>query len=137
MAGREERHGNISDFIAYRAARRVRRSRRDDTGAAGLLELVAFERGVSPADLLDRSRLAHVSAARQLAMYLVYTMLGRTLVEVGAIFGRDRTTVAYACRLIEDRRDEGDARFDAELARLERAAGELATGSMEVRHARG
>jgi len=135
MAGRDERRGNISDFVAYRAARRARRSHRRDSGAADLLQLVAFERGVSPAQLLDRSRLAHVVAARQLAMYLVYTTLGENMVKVGAIFGRDRTTVAYACRLIEDRRDEGDTAFDAELARLELAAGELTAHSTEVRHA--
>jgi len=138
MAGLDERKGNVSDFAAYRAAGRggaIRRSRGADSRAVELLQLVAFERGVTPDQLLNRSRLAHVAAARQLAMYLVYTTLGGNMAKVGAFFGRDRTTVAYACRIVEDRRDEGDTAFDAELARLERAAGELATRSTEVRHA--
>jgi len=50
-------------------------------------------------------------------MYLSHVMLGRTLAEVGEAFGRDRTTVSYACALMEDLRD--DPRFDAEVADLE------------------
>ena len=134
MAGPDGRTGNVSDFAAYRAARRARRSHRTDTRAGELLALIARERGVPLSELLGRNRLAHVSAARQLAMYLTCTLLGRTLTEVGALFGRDRSTVAYACRLIEDRRDEGDAAFDAELAQLERAVSEPAIHSMEAEH---
>jgi hypothetical protein len=36
---------------------------------------------------------------------------------IGRAFGRDRTTVAHACRAIEDRRD--DIWFDCRLATLE------------------
>jgi len=45
-------------------------------------------------------------------------VLGRLYLDVGRFFGRDRTTVSYACALIEDMRD--DAEFDAEVGRLER-----------------
>ena len=143
MAGSDWQRGNVKDLAAYRAGgdRSLSRLRRDDSAAAALLGMVAAERGVGLPDLLDAKRgPAHVAAARQLAMYLVNTMLGRTMKEVGGIFGRDRTTVAYACRLVEDRRDEDDAAFDAELARLERAAHRLTAGfaraKAEVRHAR-
>lgn len=142
MAGLYGRRGDISDLAAHRAASgsAVLRLRRTDAVAVALLGLVAVERCVTLQELLDAKRgPAHVAAARQLAMYLANTMLGRTLTEVGEIFGRDRTTVAYACRLVEDRRDEDDPRFDAELARLERAADRLAadlTGlTTEARHA--
>jgi chromosomal replication initiation ATPase DnaA len=37
--------------------------------------------------------------------------------EVGHAFGRDRTTVAHACRVIEERRDEPG--LEALLSRLE------------------
>ena len=65
----------------------------------------------------SRSRLP-VARARQLAMYLSHVVLGRTLLEIGYAFGRDRTTVSYACALIEDMRD--DPRFDDEVSGLER-----------------
>jgi chromosomal replication initiation ATPase DnaA len=45
-------------------------------------------------------------------------MLGESLTSVGLAFGRDRTTVSYACNLIEDLRD--DPRFEAEVSALER-----------------
>lgn len=56
--------------------------------------------------------------ARQVAMYLAHVVFGLSLTEVGAIFARDRTTVAHACASIEDGRD--DPVFDARLDHLER-----------------
>lgn len=50
-------------------------------------------------------------------MYLAHVAKGISLTSIGAAFGRDRTTVSYACNLIEDLRD--DTQFDAELDRLE------------------
>jgi len=43
--------------------------------------------------------------ARQVAMYLAHVSFGLTLTEVGALFGRDRTTVAHGCARVEDRRE--------------------------------
>jgi hypothetical protein len=57
--------------------------------------------------------------ARQVAMYLAHVVLGLSLTEVGAIFARDRTTVAHACAMVEDERD--DPELDARLEHLERA----------------
>lgn len=51
------------------------------------------------------------------AMYLAHTGLGYTMSEVGHLFSRDRTTVAHACQVIEDRRD--DPMFDHTLDLLE------------------
>jgi chromosomal replication initiation ATPase DnaA len=62
---------------------------------------------------------AHVAHARQLAMYLSHVTFGMSLGAVGRHFGRDRTTAAYACRQVEDRRD--NPRFDLMLDRLEHA----------------
>lgn len=62
-------------------------------------------------------RKAPVAFARQVAMYLAHVAYGLTLTQVGALFGRDRTTVAYACRIVEDCRD--DCVFDIFLDHLE------------------
>ncbi|WP_083762498.1 helix-turn-helix domain-containing protein [Parvibaculum lavamentivorans] len=64
-------------------------------------------------------RRAPVAQARQVAMYLTHVLYGFSLSAVGRHFGRDRTTAAHACRLVEDRRD--DENFDMLLDRLEHA----------------
>ncbi|HWU16043.1 MAG TPA: helix-turn-helix domain-containing protein [Devosia sp.] len=80
--------------------------------------LVAREKNVPMRLLMHSSRCRAAAArARQLAMYLAHVMLGRSLSEVGHAFGRDRTTVSYACALIEDLREDPD--FDAFVTRLE------------------
>ena len=50
-------------------------------------------------------------------MYLAHVGCGLTLTEVGRLFARDRTTVAHACGLVEDRREEPP--FDRALELLE------------------
>lgn len=56
--------------------------------------------------------------ARQVAIYLMHVCFGLSFAAVGRMFHRDRTTVAHACRVIEDRRD--DCELDRRLAALER-----------------
>jgi len=85
----------------------------------GVIALVAREKNVPIRLLIHKSRSRLPTArARQLAMYLSHVVLGRSLREIGEAFGRDRTTVSYACGLIEDMRD--DPRFDEEVCLLER-----------------
>jgi hypothetical protein len=60
---------------------------------------------------------APVALARQVAMYLAHVACGMSLTEVGHLFRRDRTTVAHACAVVEDRRD--DPIFDRVLELLE------------------
>ena len=62
------------------------------------------------------ARAAH---ARQVAMYLVHITCHRSYTEVGRMANRDRTTVAHACAVIEDERD--DPLFDEALEYLERS----------------
>lgn len=134
-------------IVAFRSASPagpLARLERQDGAAAALLALVAARRGISVAELMDRRRCrAEVALARQLAMYLTHVVLSRSLTRVGILFGRDRTTVAHACALIEDRRERAD--FDAEVEELERAIGRLldpvaeageAAEAGEVKHAR-
>ncbi len=74
--------------------------------------------GVASADLSAPSRgKAPVALARQAAMYLAHVSCRLNLTDVGMIFGRDRTTVAHACAVIEDRRD--DPVFDRALELME------------------
>lgn len=64
-------------------------------------------------------RSAQTAFARQVAMYLAHVACGVSLTDVGILFGRDRTTVAHACGLVEDKRDDPD--LDCRLDHLERA----------------
>ncbi|MGZ8330820.1 MAG: helix-turn-helix domain-containing protein [Rhodoplanes sp.] len=51
-------------------------------------------------------------------MYLAHVSFGANYSEIGRAFGRDRTTAAHACRVVEERRD--DPGLDAILEQLER-----------------
>lgn len=61
--------------------------------------------------------------ARQLAMYLAHVSCSLPMTHVGAVFGRDRATVRYACHKIEDFRSI--ISFERTLCRLETAAAAL------------
>jgi chromosomal replication initiation ATPase DnaA len=62
-------------------------------------------------------RPKQIAFARQSAMYLAHVAFGLSYTDVGRAFGRDRTTAAHACRMVEDRRV--DPALDARLALLE------------------
>jgi hypothetical protein len=82
--------------------------------------------GVGPADLHHTTRgRAKVALARQVAMYLAHVACGLSLTDTGRLFGRDRTTAAHACTVVEDKRD--DPHFDGALDLLEWAVSALAT----------
>ncbi|HPG89949.1 MAG TPA: helix-turn-helix domain-containing protein, partial [Hyphomicrobium sp.] len=74
--------------------------------------------GIEHDAIIHESRgAAHIARARQVAMYLAHVGCGMTMKEAGELFGRDRTTVAHACLIIENRRD--DPNFDRALDLLE------------------
>jgi chromosomal replication initiation ATPase DnaA len=50
-------------------------------------------------------------------MYLGHVACGLSLTAVGRVFDRDRSTVAHACKRIEDKREERD--FDAAIQMME------------------
>jgi chromosomal replication initiation ATPase DnaA len=88
-------------------------------GLAAQLSATHFE--LSQAELVAAPRGSRrLSRARHVAMYLAHVTLGVPLVLVASRFGRDRSTAAYACRLVEDLRER--PAFDAALASLEIAA---------------
>jgi chromosomal replication initiation ATPase DnaA len=89
-----------------------------DAAIDAVVDLVAQETSVRKILILSRFRCrVNAVRARHLAIYLSHVALGRSLNDVATAFGRDRTTVSYACALIEDLRD--DAEFDQNCDRLE------------------
>lgn len=115
MVMRSERRADWSPPVPLAAPVLEFEPRRRDLAGWCLLRFVAAARGVPTRQLLSPSRgEADVAQARQLAMYLMHVVLGRIYLDVGRFFGRDRTTVSYACALIEDLRD--DPEFDAEVS---------------------
>jgi chromosomal replication initiation ATPase DnaA len=58
-------------------------------------------------------------------MYLVYVVLGRPQDEVGRLFGRQRSTVAHACHVIEDQRETVE--IEEEIARIEARFAQMLT----------
>jgi len=91
---------------------------RDRAAARLAMHVAAYACQVEPEDVLAPTRgSAEPAAARQLAMYLAHVALHMSLARVALAFGRDRSTVGHACRLIEDRRD--DPALDAQIELLE------------------
>ena len=93
--------------------------------------IVGRAMGVAESALLADSRERKgVAFARQVAMYLAHVGYQLSYQEVAAAFGRERTTVAHACAVVEDAREDGGS-FDRLLDRLEqrlRDLAELSTG---------
>ena len=102
----------------YRPSRRNRRFASPPAYLRSLLDrLVATSFGIDTVLLIQPSRgRAHVARARQVAMYLAHTECGLSLTEVGKLYERDRTTVAHACQIVEDGRE--DRHFDAAMQNM-------------------
>jgi len=70
---------------------------------AQVLQAVAEVFGLSPDELLGRSRSRDVALPRQVAMYLMREEVNASLPQIGeALGGRDHTTVMYACEKVAD-----------------------------------
>lgn len=84
----------------------------------GMIDIVAVLFNVSGRELRSPRRSSKpVSRVRQIAMYLAHVALELSMRDVGRGFGRDRTTVLYACHQIEDMRE--DKEFDQIVGRVE------------------
>jgi chromosomal replication initiation ATPase DnaA len=94
--------------------------RSEACGARRVEIIVASAFALGAGAIRDARRgCATVAFARQVAIYLSHTRLGLSYTEAGAYFGRDRTTVAHACRTVEEKRE--DPAVDAAIDFLERA----------------
>ena len=99
-----------------------------------MTQTVARERGVALTKLLRRTRgSGRAASARQLAIYLAHTLLGRPQDVVAELFGRDRSTIAHAVQTLEDRRDRKP--LEAEIARIEAQLQERRPPAEAMRHA--
>ena len=111
-------HG-FSQAIAVELAADVRPAQHDTTCEV-LVRLVAGVFEIDAALLFLPTRgSAAVARARQVAMYIAHVGFGLNLTEVGQMFQRDRTTVAHACQVVEEGRD--DREFDHAVGLLEQA----------------
>ncbi len=109
---------SISPPAAAQPDRRPRTPPAAETICSRVAAVVAQDFAVERAALFARTRSSPRDAlARQTAMYLAHTVFAMSFGQIGRIYGRDRTTVAHACRRIEDAR-EGSG-FDERLRRLE------------------
>jgi chromosomal replication initiation ATPase DnaA len=124
----EELENGAAAFARGRLAERRRLVLDDRRDIVETLVAAAFAVPVGELRATTR-RAAPIAFARQSAMYLAHVVFGLGYADVGRLFGRDRTTAAHACRLVEERRE--DALLDAVLSALElscrtigRAAGE-------------
>lgn len=78
---------------------------------------VAAHYGLNAADLRSRRQQRSIAHPRQLAMFLAHAMSGRSLSEIGRMFGhRDHSTVNWAINQVEHR-----LRHDPDLAADTRA----------------
>ena len=83
------------------------------------VDLVCEAYGVNAAMVLASGRSqAHISLARQVAIYLSHVVGQLSMKQLSVEFNRDRTTVSHACHIIEDRRD--GPMFDKQLSYLEK-----------------
>ena len=65
-------------------------------------KVVAQEWQVTPEALMSKSRLKAYTVPRQIAMYLVRTLMGTPLVQIGEAFGgRDHSTVIHSLERVE------------------------------------
>ena len=83
------------------------------------IDLVCDAYEVSPTLVLAAGRSqAHISLARQVAIYIAHVVGQLNLTQLSEEFNRDRSTVSHACHIVEDRRDS--ILFDKQMSFLEK-----------------
>ena len=60
---------------------------------------------VSDRVIVRREKRRPTCHVRQIAMYVCHVALSLSVDDIAGSFGRERSTVAHACHLVEDRRD--------------------------------
>jgi chromosomal replication initiator protein len=72
-----------------------------EISASLILEETAAYFGLSPADLVSKSRSRPLTTARHVAMYLLRELTGLSLIKIGEYFDRDHTTALHGIKKIE------------------------------------
>ncbi len=84
-----------------------------------IINRVAEHFNIRPTDIRGNRRPANIANPRQIAMYLTRRVTGLSFPEIGREFGRDNSTVQYACKKMEETA-QTDPNLRAELELLER-----------------
>ncbi len=94
-------------------------ARAGDEAAARLAASVASYALDIPVEEIigDERGSLDIAFARKVAIYLCHVGFEMSLARVAHAFARDRSTIAHACHVIEDRRDESD--FEIWMSALE------------------
>lgn len=96
------------------------RARHDAERARLAAAMASSALGTSLDEVLNGNRGMKVIFTRQVALYVSTAGFGMSYGRAAAAFGCDPSTVAHACRVIEERREEPG--FDRWLYTLEQAA---------------
>jgi len=108
---------------------------RDEALVRLAASMAGFGLDVPVETILGRDRGGQRDAfARQVSMYLAHVAFELSLARVAAAFQRDRSTVAHACHLVEDRRE--DPVFDGWVGALETALREAPPLTLDLMGAR-
>ncbi len=102
------KHKDVSVELALDALRDRLSADGGSGGGGGALSIpvvqkvVAQEWQVTPEALMSKSRLKAYTVPRQIAMYLVRTLMGTPLIQIGEAFGgRDHSTVIHSLERVE------------------------------------
>ncbi len=74
---------------------------------------------VRPAEIDAKLRTARLSNARQVGMFFARKYMGKTFAEIGEWFGRDHSSVVYACKKVEESARVGNAIVKKEITQLQ------------------
>ncbi|MCD8086561.1 MAG: chromosomal replication initiator protein DnaA, partial [Clostridiales bacterium] len=107
MAYRDLMGNEVNDENASRAIRELIRSKDEFAPSLDLIvEMTAKYYDLDPKQLMGSSRKANVVLARQVSMYIMRTMTGQSLPEIGKYFNQHHTTVMHSVDKIEQMQQE-------------------------------
>lgn len=97
-----------------------KRERRADVTPELIADMVAEHFHLKREDLLSRRQDRQVVVPRQIAMFLIYEILGKTLKDVARFFGKkDHSTVIHSCEKVKaDLESEGGIAQDVKVLKL-------------------
>ena len=67
-----------------------------------IISKIADYFNITSEDILGKSKIKTVANARQIAIYLIRSLTGLTLDNIGKVFGRDHSTILHSIRKVED-----------------------------------
>jgi chromosomal replication initiator protein len=98
----------ISLSLAQSQLERVHRDRTGNVSPELILKITAETFGVSVRDIKGPKRVRTIATPRKVAMYLARTHTDASFPELGAVFGRDHTTIISAVKSVEKLVAKGD-----------------------------